>query len=266
MAYYRKQVNDYGLPLDSRETYAKLDWALWTATLTQKRSDFEALMDPLWRFLNESPDRVPMTDWFWTKEPRQRGAWARPVLGGAFLPMLNESDTWKKWASRDKLRPMNWGLVLQPPIVRSLLPTSETNSQFWRFTTTQPPNDWMKPAFDTSTWREGQGGFGTNGVVATPARTPWTGKDIWLLREFSLTTNNWTEPWLRIQRSCGVEVFINGELAAVFPGSSTNYQHMRIKARARNTLKPGHNIIAIHAQPSPFGGFIDLGLVDVREP
>src|ERR1035437_5265592 len=48
MDYYKKvQNNQYGLPLDNRETYTKLDWITWTATLTQNRADFEALIAPV---------------------------------------------------------------------------------------------------------------------------------------------------------------------------------------------------------------------------
>ena len=36
------------------------------ATLAERQEDFEALIDPVVRFLNESPSRVPMTDWYWT--------------------------------------------------------------------------------------------------------------------------------------------------------------------------------------------------------
>src|SRR5436305_13420760 len=67
MDYYKKIQNKYGLPLDNRQTYTKLDWITWTATLTQDRSDFEALIAPIFVFMNETPDRSPLTDWYQTK-------------------------------------------------------------------------------------------------------------------------------------------------------------------------------------------------------
>ena len=64
MAFYKKTQNKYGLPLDNRKEYTKLDWTTWTATLTQNRADFEALINPVIAFLNATPDRTPMTDWY----------------------------------------------------------------------------------------------------------------------------------------------------------------------------------------------------------
>ncbi len=108
MDYYKTKQNDFGLPLDNRKDYTKLDWTLWTATLTQSRPDFDALLTPVTKFLNETPDRIPMTDWFNTKTAKKSGFQARSVVGGVFLQMLYDRDTWKKWARRDETKSSNW--------------------------------------------------------------------------------------------------------------------------------------------------------------
>jgi len=108
MAFYRKTQNPYGLPLDNRKDYTKLDWLLWTATLTQDRSDFDALVSPVLRFIQETPDRSPLTDWYETKVPRKTGFTARPVVGGVFLQMLYQKEAWKKYAGRDLTKASAW--------------------------------------------------------------------------------------------------------------------------------------------------------------
>jgi len=108
MTFYKKMQNQYGLPLDNRKNYTKLDWTLWTASLTQNRADFETLVDPVFAFLNATPDRTPMTDWYQTKTARQVGFTARPVVGGVFLQMLYDQPVWRKYAGRDKTKAANW--------------------------------------------------------------------------------------------------------------------------------------------------------------
>ncbi len=98
MAFYRRLQQRYGLPLDSRRLYTKLDWITWTATLTGSRADFEALVAPVFDMLNATPNRVPMTDWFWTHDATKVGFQARSVVGGVYLKLLYDEAVWKKWA------------------------------------------------------------------------------------------------------------------------------------------------------------------------
>jgi hypothetical protein len=100
IAFYEDHLNRYGLPLDSRKTYTKLDWELWTATLAESPADWEKLISPIYEWVSESPTRVPLTDWYWTRDGTQVGFQARSVVGGIFIKMLSDPATWKAWCDR----------------------------------------------------------------------------------------------------------------------------------------------------------------------
>ncbi len=114
VAFYIKKLNVYGLPLDSRADYTKLDWSIWTATLASRPEDFKAMMDPIAKWIDETPTRVPLTDWYDTKDGKQVG-WtnsrherrpgfqARSVVGGVFIKALADKSVAAKWQAKSLL-------------------------------------------------------------------------------------------------------------------------------------------------------------------
>ena len=91
VAYYLTKMNEYGLPLDSRKSYTKSDWLVWSATMAESQEDFQALVNPIWNFMNETVDRIPMTDWYYTDTKHHVGFRARSVVGGYYMKLLSES-------------------------------------------------------------------------------------------------------------------------------------------------------------------------------
>ena len=102
IAFYEKHLNEFGLPLDSRETYTKLDWQVWTATLADKAEDFQILFAPIPKWVNEGPTRVPLTDWYDTKSGKMIGFQARSVVGGVYIKALADKETAAKWQNRSR--------------------------------------------------------------------------------------------------------------------------------------------------------------------
>jgi hypothetical protein len=97
LSFYAKHLNQYGLPLDNRKTYTKLDWEIWTATLSEKKSQFQLFMTPIAKWVNEGPSRVPLTDWYDTTSGKQMGFQARSVVGGVFIRALADAEVVKEW-------------------------------------------------------------------------------------------------------------------------------------------------------------------------
>jgi hypothetical protein len=103
MSFYLRHQNQFGLPLDNRATYTKLDWIVWTATLADTPEEFQALITPLHRYADQTPSRVPLSDWYDTNDARQQGFQARSVVGGVYIRMLADPARWHNWASRANL-------------------------------------------------------------------------------------------------------------------------------------------------------------------
>ena len=89
IAYYKTKCNPYGLPLDSRSDYTKTDWQMWATVLLDDPEFTQMIVGQMHRFLKDSPDRVPFSDWIFTSHPQVRGFQARSVQGGLFINLLS---------------------------------------------------------------------------------------------------------------------------------------------------------------------------------
>jgi hypothetical protein len=267
VAYYKKVLERYGVPLDSRTTLTKTDWCLWSATLAADRRDFELMVAPIYDYLNETTARLPFVDSYKTDDRRSGGMRARPVIGGLFIKMLEDRATWQKWASRDQFRLGEYAPAPLPPKITELVPASRTHSISWRFTTKRPAGNWARPGFDDGRWEEGRAGFGTDGTPGIKVATRWATPDIWVRREVTLPpSTDASRVQLLLYHDEDVEVYIDGVLAARERGYVTSYQVVEIGGAARALLKPGAKVIlAAHCHQTRGGQGIDLGLVEVDE-
>ncbi len=74
----------YGVPLDSRTQLTKTDWSFWSATLAENQADFEAIISPIYDYLNQTTARDPVADSYETDRRRQRRH-ACPARGGRLV-------------------------------------------------------------------------------------------------------------------------------------------------------------------------------------
>jgi hypothetical protein len=150
-----------------------------------------------------------------------------------------------------------------PPVVKELVPTSEAAAQEWKYTLTNPGENWAKPDAAGGEWKAGKGGFGTKMTPGSIIGTEWNTKDIWLRRNFELKQLPTGEPFLRFHCDEDGEVHVNGVLAATLPGYTTGYADVPMLPAAAKALKVGTNTLAVKAKNAAGGQYIDVGLVEL---
>ena len=85
---YKSKMNRYGVPLDSRKDYTKLDWLMWSTLIWKDSEYFNDVCSSVINMINETPDRVPLSDWYDTKTAIHCEFKNRTVVGGLFINMI----------------------------------------------------------------------------------------------------------------------------------------------------------------------------------
>jgi len=155
---------------------------------------------------------------------------------------------------------------LRGPPMKFVLPDAVFGRTLWRYATEKPDDDWFKPAFDDSMWKEGPGGFGASGTPGSRANTTWKTADIWLRRDFVLDAESSGALKLRVYHDEDAEVYLNGVLAAQLTGFVGDYAEVEISAEAVATLRPGRNTVAAHCRQTGGGQGIDVGILMLTQP
>ena len=123
--YANNKMKTYGLPLDSRGSYCKSDWQMWVMGFTDVASHRAKLINTLWKYINETPSRVPVCDNHNVNSGSQAMFQARSVVGGYWMRVFVEQFIDN---NRTGIAP------LSPEIVNSKLSNSKFFDLFGRQT------------------------------------------------------------------------------------------------------------------------------------
>jgi hypothetical protein len=147
----------------------------------------------------------------------------------------------------------------------TVVATAQVEPVEWQYSTAKPADGWQKPEFDSSGWKSGKSGFGTEGTPGAVVTTKWDTADIWLRREITLPDETPGDLRLVVHHDEDCEIFLNGVLAAKARRPVGDYEERAISADAMKALKPGKNLIAVHCHQTVGGQYIDVGLVRLTE-
>lgn len=159
----------------------------------------------------------------------------------------------------------------------SLVNDTRGDAASWRFTTDQPGAQWADPEFDDAGWPAGPSAFGfTKGDSADGAdpyassiSTRWDTPELWTRLEFELTEADVQDFRFEVRHSAAFHAYINGVFAARDLDGSGSYAPYGLTPEARRALRPGRNVLAVHAVHTGLTDaprHIDLGMTMLRQP
>ena len=263
LAYYMTKMQVFGLPLDSRKLYTEDPWNFFTASLAPGSIYFHRIMNGVYHFADQTPNRLGLADFYWTNNARCAGMYARPVMGSVFITLLTDKKVWRKWAADGQRLTGHFAPLPQPPVWHAVVPAASQTAKpvIWHYTLTKPAAGWYKSKFRAAKkWKSAPAGFGSADPGVMP-KTSWLTDNIWLRRSFILPKCNPGKLVLYCYHDEDVTVYINGILACHVPGYSVSYVPLKIRRQAVQAMHPGRKtVIAVHVLQTSGGQFFDLGL------
>ena len=159
---------------------------------------------------------------------------------------------------------VNQRIITETVNYAELIPTSESKAQTWKYTFSQPADNWMARTFDDASWKTGNGGFGTKDTPGAIVGTTWNNDHIWLRRQFFMPSNALAAGKrlvLCIHHDEDCEIYINGKQAIALKGFTTNYAFYEISDEAMmEMIWGGDNTLAVHCRQTVGGQYIDVGI------
>ncbi|KAL1706445.1 hypothetical protein EV121DRAFT_278880 [Schizophyllum commune] len=116
----------YGVPLDSRHTYTKSDWEIWTAAIMSDTNTRDMLISAVAQYAANGQNDVPFSDWYETTDGKVAGFRARPVVGGHFALVSGVNSSGSSTSTADPSTSTddsdeNAGFALSPPFPLTLV-------------------------------------------------------------------------------------------------------------------------------------------------
>ena len=140
--------------------------------------------------------------------------------------------------------------------VKIIVPSSVEGNAIWKYTETQPSENWIESDFEDTEWKSGKARFGGKEVLKN---TLWSGEDIWLRREIVINSEL-DEPVLKIAHDDDYEVYINGHLLVAEAGASGEHKYIKLDKDKGKLFKKGKNLLAVHCRDNGGQRYIDVGI------
>ncbi|KAF8914019.1 DUF1793-domain-containing protein [Gymnopilus junonius] len=81
-AWYKTVAEPFGVPLDTRHTYTKSDWEIWTSGIMTDTTVRDLFISSVKKWASDGLSSAPFGDWYETTDGQPEGFRARPVVGG----------------------------------------------------------------------------------------------------------------------------------------------------------------------------------------